>query len=309
MAAIEPVLTVTLNPAIDVDYVVPGLRRGMEVRSTGGLRRAGGKGLNISQALGQMQVASAAAFVAGGADAEVLMSLLEEASFKRIRVPIANPVRTNIRLVGREQGALVKVNQRGPRIEAGEADLILSKLARAARGRRWVALAGSLPPGMPADFYARLTRAAHGAGARVAIDAAGEPLRLALGEKPELIRLNRAELQETLQTRRLGSAGRVRAGMSLLAEEAGGMIVVSDAARTTHALAEGEFWQIDPPQAHKGRGFQGAGDAMLAGLIAGLLMEDAPFEHVLVLGMSCAASWVEQEFEMNRRMTADASGS
>jgi fructose-1-phosphate kinase PfkB-like protein len=123
---------------------------------------------------------------------------------------------------------------------------------------------------MPAETYARIVKLAHEAGASVAIDCAGDSLMNAIEEKPELVKINRKELAATLGRPLRGQAS-VIAGIRELRRRGAGLIVVSDGPRSGLALdAEETIHRALPPKPHKGRVF-GAGDIMLAGLVAELI--------------------------------------
>jgi fructose-1-phosphate kinase PfkB-like protein len=129
------------------------------------------------------------------------------------------------------------------------------------------------------------------AGARVAIDAAGASLRHALKARPDLVRINRQELSETLglpaATLARGRAATLAASARLLAMGCA-MVAISNGAREAFLVAAEGAWTGRPPRIEP-RGALGAGDAMLAGLIAALLREDAPAD-VLRLGLACGSA-------------------
>ncbi|MEN6626579.1 MAG: hexose kinase [Candidatus Sumerlaeia bacterium] len=269
-AAPEPVLTVTLNPAIDLELQAPRLRRGAIARACGSSRRAGGKGINVARALSQMGVGAAAAVALGGVEGRLFVELLGRPGFALHPIAIAGGVRTNVTIARPGEGYLYKINQPGPEISARETERILGAIETLARGRKWVVLSGSLPPGMPDEVYARLARAAHKREANVAIDCEGEALLGALGEKPDLVKINRRELGATLGRPLRGRAA-VIAGMRELRRKGAGLIVITNGPRPSLALDErGGLTLAKPPRALKERVF-GAGDFMLAALLAGLL--------------------------------------
>jgi len=289
MAVTSPsVLTVTLNPAIDLNLVVPDWPRGDVGRATRVWREAGGKGINVARMLAELGVAATAFCVLGGPDAEVFRALLAGVKFELHTCPIAEATRTNVTLTCERRHENIKVNQSGPRATAREWRRIEADFKALLPGRAWVVFSGALAPGMATDAYARLTRLAHRAGARVALDCAGAPLSAALTEGPDLIRLNRAELAATVGVAGASRRAILAAARRLLRGDVGA-VVISHGAGECLALERGEAWAARPPAIQSGGGPMGAGDSMMAGLVAALL-RGRPFADALRLGLACGAA-------------------
>ena len=291
MSALAPVLTVTLNPAIDLNLRVPASRAGGSdfLRATGIARSAGGKGLNVSRVLAELRLPSAAAFTAGGPDGEVLLSLLAGTRFSLHPLRIAQPTRTNVTLTP-QQGDSVKVNVSGPEVSRREWLRLEEDLKALFAGRAWVVLAGSLPPGIPASAYARLTKTAHKLGARVALDCEGEAMQLALAERPDLIKPNRAELA-LLFDRPVKTRVQIVAAMRELITRGAGCVVVSAGKGEVLAGNAQEIWSATPPSITQ-ISPMGAGDSMVAGLIYGLskgVALEGALRHGVACGAACAA--------------------
>jgi 1-phosphofructokinase len=231
MTAPEPrgsapaVITVTLNPSLDrtieVDALVPGaVHRAGQVRVD-----AGGKGVNIARALGANGHPALAVLPCGGSDGDELALLLSRAGVPHAAVPIGGEVRTNVSIV-EPSGTVTKINTPGPTLTAGELDAVLVATLAAAREGTWVALGGSLPPGVADDVYARLTAALHERGSRVAVDSTGAALLAALPLHPDVIKPNHEELAEAagVPVRTLGEAA---AAARVLREQGARAVLVS----------------------------------------------------------------------------------
>lgn len=274
----EPILTVTFNPAIDLELVVPALRRGQVLRAEAVRRSAGGKGVNVSRALAALGVPSAAAILTGGPDGEVFKSLLAGAPFGVHWLEGGGPTRTNVTLEtarpGQPAGAYdYKVNQPGAALAPGAAGAIFAALEPLLAGRRWVVFSGSLAPGMPASAYAGLVLAARRHGALAAIDAEGAPLAAAAAVGPELIKINRRELA-SVAGRALPRERDVPDAMRELQQAGARNVVVTAGGKACFALdAEGTLTRHKPP-ARPGGPRIGAGDAFLAALLARLMAGD-----------------------------------
>ncbi|MGH3950954.1 MAG: 1-phosphofructokinase [Pseudonocardiaceae bacterium] len=190
------IITVTANPSLDRTIEVEALRRGEVLRALDTYVHAGGKGVNVSRALIVNRRRTLAVLCSGGYAGAELVALLDESGVPRSRVPVAGTVRTNLTVV-EPDGTVTKLNEPGPVVSAVEVDALLTAVADAVRsGVDWVAGCGSLPPGTPIDFYARLVDKAHARGARVVVDSSGPALAACLPAGPDLIKPNLDELSE-----------------------------------------------------------------------------------------------------------------
>jgi 1-phosphofructokinase len=258
------IVTVTPNPSIDRTLRIPPLARGRVIRAVSATAEAGGKGINVARALaahGQATVAVAPLSAASAAEFTALLG----AAAPIDAVSIAGPVRVNVSLV-EDDGTVTKVNEPGPELSRADVDALLERVAALAAGADWVAGCGSLPPGAPPEFYARLA-ARVPVRVKVAVDADGAALREAASARVALLKPNLAEL-ETLVGHPLPTLGDViGAAQSVLARGVDGLLVslgadgavFVDADGATHAEARIEDVVNTV----------GAGDALLAGFLAG----------------------------------------
>ena len=176
------IVTVTANPSIDrtIELAAP-LRRG-EVQVVAGMReQAGGKGVNVARALHAADVDVLAVVPCDAADP--LLAEIAGLGVSVSNVPTGAPVRTNITL-SEPDGTTTKINEPGPVLSAEQVADATARLVEASRGAAWVALSGSLPPGAPVDWYARLVAALKPLGCRVAVDTSDDALEAVLAGLP-----------------------------------------------------------------------------------------------------------------------------
>jgi 1-phosphofructokinase len=197
------IVTLTANPSLDRTVALPGpLLRGEVQRAVSVRQESGGKGVNVSRAL----VASGLTTIAvlPGSEADPVLAGLREGDVPFAALPIGEPLRSNVALT-EPGGVTTKINEPGPVLSEEQQEALIGLLLDHARGASWVVLAGSLPPGVPADFYATVTRRLrsldHGAEAPlIAVDSSGEPLAAAItGDAlgtPDLLKPNAEELVE-----------------------------------------------------------------------------------------------------------------
>ncbi len=260
------IVTLTLNPSLDRTLEVDALRRGEVLRAASVHLDPGGKGVNVARALLANGVGSRAVIPCGGAEGEQLVLLLAEESVHTVAVPIASRTRSNVTLVEAD-GAVTKVNEPGAPLTAAEFDAVAAAVLGCAGTADWVVMCGSLPPDVPVDVYAGLTAQFAAAGIRVAVDTSGPALLSAVAAGPDLVKPNRDELAEAVGAP-LTEVGEVIEAAQTLRERGAGAVLASlgaDGALLVDddgvLLAKGT--QIEP------RSTVGAGDALLAGFLAG----------------------------------------
>jgi 1-phosphofructokinase len=265
------IVTVTPNPSVDLTLEVPTLVRGAVHRITGQHQEPSGKGVNVTRALTNNGVASVAVLPIGGPEGAELEELLRAERVAFVAVPIAGSVRVNISLT-EVDGTATKVNAAGPTLRAKETEALLSTAAESATGVEWVLGSGSLPPGMTADFYARLGASVHASQARFALDSSGAALIAGLPASPDIIKPNVEELAEAVG-RAVSTVGdAVSAARELMTLGARSVLVslgpdgalLVDDLGVVHAAAS-----VANPMSTVG-----AGDALLAGYLAGTLSHD-----------------------------------
>ncbi|HZV10782.1 MAG TPA: 1-phosphofructokinase family hexose kinase, partial [Novosphingobium sp.] len=243
-------LTLTLNPAIDLtislDHLVPGeVHRARASRSD-----PGGKGINVASVLADWGLQPAAHGLLGRDNAAPFEALFAAKGIADKCLRVAGATRTNLKLV--DAADTTDINMDGPAITPEEAAAALAGVVAEAGPDALVVLAGSLPAACPPDTYAEAVAALRGRGARVLLDTSGAALQKALAAAvlPDVIKPNRRELADW--------AGRPLATMGDVLRVAGDLRARGVALVVVSMGAEGAL-------------FVGAGGALLARLAAGPL--------------------------------------
>ena len=191
------ILTLTVNPAIDRNVMVDRLAfedRGY-ILSTG--ESPGGRGINASrviQLLGSKTLAVAPSGVANGKRFE---SLVTSCSFPIEIVRIDQEVRTNLTITDK-QGLTVKLNEIGPKMTARDVDRIGSAVEKNLKQASWFMICGSLPPGVPPQFYKDLIVAARKKKVRTLLDTDGDALLTGMEASPAVVSPNQQEAERLL---------------------------------------------------------------------------------------------------------------
>jgi 1-phosphofructokinase len=259
------IITVTLNPAIDQAITLDHLRPGQVHRATSVTVNAGGKGVNVASCLADFALPSTATGFLGRANDGVFKRLFDAQRISDAFIRIPGETRTNIKLL--HDGETTDINLPGPAPDAGALTALKDFLVRAASGNTILLLAGSLPAGLGAATYAGLIGALKPTGAKIFLDTSGAPLAAALRSNvlPHCIKPNRTELEELCDQKLPTARDLVDAARGL---QAAGVesIVVSLGAEG--ALFVGDKILHASLPAIRAENTVGAGDAMVAGLIA-----------------------------------------
>lgn len=270
------VATVTLNPAFDRTLHLPSFRMDALNRAKRVTLQASGKGVNVARALARLGVPTIClGIIAGDAGRALQAHLVREGlATNFVEADSTGETRTNITLVVDGRRIETKINEPGPTVDAAALDQLAARLAAMARQAFAVVFSGSLPPGAPADAYARLIDVAQQAGALAVLDADGEPLRLGLEARPFLIKPNQRETEQLIG-RPLKSIREVVDAANDLARS-GTVVLITLGGRGAvlatppgHATTATGCWRISTPKI-RAVNTVGAGDAFLAGSLAGV---------------------------------------
>ncbi|MBN6110889.1 1-phosphofructokinase family hexose kinase [Xanthomonas bonasiae] len=268
-------VSVSLNPAIDLTVAIERLQPGQVHRASSAHAIAGGKGINVAACLADAGVATAALGVLGAGNAHLFETLFAARGIDDRCLRVPGDTRTNLKLVAADSGDTTDINLPGLPLAAAELHAVGARLAPLLRPGLPVVLTGSLPAGLADDSWRVLQAQAAAAGARVLLDTSGAPLREALAapraQLPFAIKPNRHELEDWAGTPLRATAELLAATRALLAS---GIALVVVSLGTDGALfVRGEQALLARPPQLAGGSSVGAGDAMVAGLVAALLAE------------------------------------
>lgn len=268
------IVTLTLNPGLDLTYSLdePSVGAVDVHRATTATLEASGKGVNVSRALHINGIDTIAVLPLGGSTGHHLAELLETegVTHRSVGQQAATRVNTTMTVTG---GHTAKVNGPGGRLASADVEALKQEVVAAldevtGDGEVWLAVCGSLPPGLDPALVAEFIALAHAHGARCALDASGQALAAAISAGADLLAPNRLELAEVdpraAGARTLEDLTTIAAEMAC---ETGTSLLVS--------LGEDGALFTDGDVVVHGRGpaltpvnTAGAGDALLAGWLA-----------------------------------------
>ncbi|SDG18785.1 tagatose 6-phosphate kinase [Sinosporangium album] len=291
------IITVTLNPALDVTYTVPGLAVDATNRVRAVAMRPGGKGVNVAGVINSLLAdgidapeVTVLAF-AGGHQGELFTEMLRRRGIAHDLVTTRGETRRTLALVDPANGTVTSLSEPGPVINEHEWGEMRDRVRALMPRATVLVLSGSLPPGVPSGAYAVLVRLARGFGVPVVVDAGGEALRRALKERPDLVKPNAAELASVVgpsvlaldrsETEEKSGVKRKRdladrnengwlqTAAFQLRTAGAGVVIASDGPRGLWADTPRGQWHAVPPHVPSGNP-TGAGDAVAAALALGL---------------------------------------
>lgn len=172
------IVTLTINPAVDVAYDVDKMVATEKLRSSGEHYNAGGGGINVARVIARFGGSVRAHYLSGGATGSALDSLIDRLSLPVHRTAIIGDTRVSAAVFDRSTGRQYRFVPRGPTLTEVEWEACLVALGDARCD--WLVASGSLPEGVPTDFYARVAAIAKRIGARLVLDTSGPALKAAV---------------------------------------------------------------------------------------------------------------------------------
>ena len=193
------ILTLTINPAVDRNVTVDRLVFEDRAYILSTSESAGGRGINAALVIHSFGGKTLAILTSGGKCGALLERLVRAYGFPVEVVPIRNEIRTNLAITDKH-GLTVKLNEAGPAMDKRELDRLEKATVRRLDKAKWLMLCGSIPPGVPPDFYARLIGIASKKKVRTMLDTDGEALQQGIEAKPSAVHANQGEAERLLNT-------------------------------------------------------------------------------------------------------------
>jgi 6-phosphofructokinase 2 len=265
----EPIVTLTLNPAIDTSTSVAHVSPDHKLRCSAPRHDPGGGGINVSRAIRKLGGDSLAIYTAGGPTGDLLHSLLENEGVRQDVVAVKAWTRENLYVLEEATRHQYRFIMPGAPLEEVDWHRCLEKLTKLPRKPAYLVASGSLPPGVPDDFFCRLARVGRQIGSRVLLDTGQPALGLALREGVYLIKPNLHELCELSGRDLRDEPHQAEAALELVHSGRCEVVVLSlGPAGALFATADGTERLRSPSVRVHSR--VGAGDSMLAGITLAL---------------------------------------
>lgn len=291
------ILTVTTNPALDVSTDTAAVVPTAKLRCAEPRVQAGGGGINVARVLSRFGIEAVAVFASGGLTGERLTAALAAEGQAARPVPIAGETRESFTVTDRTTHDQYRFVLPGPTLSAAEARRLLDAVADAPGALSYVVHSGSLPPGLDAAFLAALARVVADRGARLLVDGPGEVLTGCRGAY--LVKPNLVELETYVGRRLEGRAAIVAAARELIAAGIAETALVSLGADGALLVTAGDATFFRAPEVELVSAI-GAGDSMVAGLLAGLFRGDSLVEAAALGTAAGAAAILTPDTELSQ---------
>lgn len=286
------IVTITINPAIDlsvnVDYVEPTRK----LRCSAPKRDPGGGGINVARAAHRLGSDVVAIYPTGGAIGKLLHRLVEREGIDSIVTPSHVETRENFTAYEESTGEQYRFVLPGSALHRAEWEACLDKLSSLPSRPRFVVASGSVPPGVPEDFFAQVARAAKKLGAKMVIDTSGPALGAALDEGVTLAKPNQNELSELVGEPLSTDAARVAACRKLIDDGRTEMVALTLGEDGALLVTGRQAWRAQPMRIEV-VSTVGAGDSFLGGLVAALAKAqplDQAFRMAVAAGSAAVMS-------------------
>ncbi len=276
----KTIVTLTMNPTIDKSSTIDRVVTERKLRCSVPTFEPGGGGINVSRVIKRLGGSSLALYAAGGPTGQFLDRMLREAGLDFHLIPIDSMIRENLTVYEESTGLQFRFCMPGPVLTEPEWEKCLQELSNINPKPDYIVASGSLPQGVPTDFYARVVRIAKELGSRIIVDSSKDPLRLAVQEGGiYLIKPNMAEIEDIaghkissdmeIEDRAKESIGKGNVEVYVASLGMGGALMVS---------AEETIRIHAPTVPIKSK--VGAGDSMVAGIVMALAQDKSINEAV-----------------------------
>lgn len=258
--------TLTLNPAIDQTLRVNNFRPGSVNRAQSMQSEASGKGVNVASFLVDYGYAVSVTGYLGEANSAIFEQFFASKQIDDRFLRIPGSTRTNVKVVDEANQQTTDINMPGLHPPPEALDVLMKTVMQLAPSCDWFVLSGSLPPGIPSEIYSTLINQLKQQGKQTLLDTSGDALRAGIRANPTIIKPNLEELQQLTGQTLEGEGEILWAARQLLNEDLH-LVVVSMGKEGALFVEQASALLATPPTVSVKKTF-GAGDAMVAGLIA-----------------------------------------
>ena len=292
------ILTVTLNTSIDKLYLMESVQPETVMRVKEVHNTAGGKGLNVSRVAAKLGVPVTAMGFTGGFNGQYLESLLASSRIRCAFTHVAGETRSCINCWDLSADRSTEYLEPGEPVTAENVVCFLNKFIAALPDADVVTVSGSMPAGVPEDFYCELIRRCKAAGKPVLVDTSGSRLIAAVKEKPTLIKPTEDEIVQLTGRSFSDTEEAVLCLRQLRADGLPNVVLSMGAQGALLACDEGVFRGVPPRITPKNT--VGCGDSMLAGFavaFARRMPAAEGFRMALAVSAASALSLLTGDFD------------
>lgn len=286
----QVIVTLTMNPSLDKSTKAAHVMPEHKLRCEAARMEPGGGGLNVARALYKLGGAARALFTSGGSPGAMLQQLLEKEGIAQHALPIQGATRESFAVLEESTGQQYRFVLPGPTLQEAEWQGCLDVLATLDPKPDWIVASGSLPPGVPDDFYARVAQMAHSLGARAIVDTSGAALRAMAQAEVYLLKPNLRELSQLANQPLNDEEQQERVARELIETGHSQAVVVSIGAAGALLVSKEDCLRVRSPSVPVISKI-GAGDSLTAGLTLALA-RGWPLRQAVAFGVAAGAAAV-----------------
>ena len=260
------IVTVTMNPAIDVATSVDRVEPTRKLRCKAVQRDPGGGGINVARVVRRLGGDVVAIYPEGGSIGRLLTRLVDAQGITSLAITVAEETREDFTAFDESIGDQYRFVLPGPHLSEPEWRRCLAALAALRHKPRFVVASGSLPPGVPDDFYAQLARCAGALGAKTLLDSSGAALQEALKDGVFLIKPNLGELRALTNAPLEDERTRIEACRRIVAAGAAEIVALSLGHEGALMVTQDGAWRA-PALPVQIVSAVGAGDSFLGAMV------------------------------------------
>jgi 6-phosphofructokinase 2 len=287
---VPEIVTLTINPAIDIFVNVDRVEPARKLRCSPPKRDPGGGGINVARVAHRLGADVTAIYPIGGQIGKLLQRLVEREDIASLVTPSHVETRENFTAYEEETGEQYRFVLPGSQLHRAEWEAVLDRLASLSERPKFVVASGSMPPGAPDDFFARVARHAKALGAKVAIDTSGPALAAALAEGVTVIKPNLVELAQYVAAPLDRDHDRIAACRQLTADGRAEIVALTLGDQGSLLVTSERAWRALPLKI-EAVSTVGAGDSFLGGLVAALA-GGKPLEDAFRVAVAAASAAV-----------------
>lgn len=265
----QTIVTLTMNPAIDTSTFVKQVIPNCKLRCNAPRHDAGGGGINVARAVKSLGGDALAVYPAGGPTGKLLYSLLEREGVRQLVLPTDEWTREDWYVLDESTAQQYRFIMPGAELHQSDWQTCLDKIANLPEKPTYLVASGSLPPGVPDDFFARVARLAKKMGTKFVLDTRGVPLQLALKEGVYLVKPNLKELCE-LSGQELAEEPEQSKAVQNIVRKGQAEVVVLSLGPGGAIYATSDGCELLRAPTVRVRSRAGAGDSMLGGMVLAL---------------------------------------
>ena len=283
------IVTLTVNPAVDLSAQAASVQPGHKIRTFDERYDPGGGGINVARVIRELGGETLALFASGGVTGRFVEQMLTQGKVPWQAVLIGGSCRISVTVHDKSTGQEYRFVPQGPKLTTTECCNILETLSGVEAD--WIVASGSLAPGMPADFYAKVAGTAATLGARFALDTSGSALATSLGHGIFLLKPSLSEMETVVGRKIRDLGGQMDEAKRLAQSGAAEMIALTLGSDGAILATSDRAIHLPAPPVTERTGV-GAGDSFLAGLVFALA-RGQPAEKALGLAVACGAAAVQ----------------